>query len=326
MNIYLQDLGRRQQRALLQWRASTLNRTPEGSLIMMGRASSFRESTPSPSWLGRIWARGANIPPEIAAVGLDAMRGQTSGMVWGMAGGSMGLWMPAIGLIASGQHVIGVLMAGIGLAMNGVGLCVPGYWLRRVCRPPVSEAEVKALNVAGQDDLTQAYLHLIADAVRQSIVPEAAEGVRAALQSVGEAIEQLPAVAVPRTSVEALRVEAAMALTEALAEKDSVVAASHERRADALERSASAAERSEVLMRRAAALREEMKAQIESLRLGLVGFETAAGDVSSLVSLADAVRTVAVESVSVADARTELDHSLSGPTTAEAPLTLRIGG
>jgi hypothetical protein len=326
MNIYLQDLGHRRQQALLQWRVSALNRTSEGSLISVGRASSLRETTSSPGWLGRVWARGANIPPEVAAAGLEAMRGQTSGMTWGMAGGSLGFWMPAIGLAASGQHLIGALMAGIGAAMNGVGLWIPAYWLRHVCRPPVSVAEIEALNVAGQDDLEQAYLRLVVDAVRQGIAPEAAEGVRAALRAVGEAIEQLPAIAVPRMSVEALRAEAARASAEAASEKDSVVAASHERRADALERSATAAQRSEVLMRRAAALREEMKAQIESLRLGLVGFETASGDVSTLVSLADAVRTVAVESVSVADARTELEGSLSGPVTAEMPQVLRVGG
>ena len=326
MNIYLQDLGNRRQRALLQWRVASLNRTSEGSLIAIRPATPGREAGPHLGWLGRLWARGVDCPPEVASAGLEVMRGQNSGMTWGMAGGSIGFWMPAIGLAASGQHLIGALMAGVGVAMNAVGLWVPGYWLRRVCHPPVSAEEAEALNALGQDDLEKAYLRLVLDAVRQSVAPEAADGVRAALQAVGEAIDQLPAVAVPRASVDTLRAEASQAQEEARAEPDPVVAASHERRAEALERSAAAAQRSQLLMRRASALREEMLAQIESLRLGLAGFETASGDVGSLVSLADAVRTVAEEAVSVADARTELDSSLSGTPTEEAPQTLRVGG
>ena len=166
---------------------------------------------------------------------------------------------------------------------------------------------------------------MAADAVRQEVAPDAAERVRAALRAVGEAIEKLPAVAVPRASVDTLRAEAVQAMAEARAETDSVVAASHERRADALERSASGAQRSQTLMRRASALRGEMLAQIESLRLGLVGFETASGDVSGLASLADAVRTVAEESVSVADARAELDAALPGAAAEGAFLRLKAG-
>ena len=114
-------------------------------------------------------------------------------------------------------------------------------------------------------------------------------------------------------------------MAEARAEAGAAVAASHERRAEALERSASAAQRSHILMRRAAALRGEMLAQIESLRLGLAGFETAPGDVSSLTSLADAVRVVAEESVSVTDARKELDAVLPGAPPVETILRMRSG-
>ncbi len=331
MDIYLQDLGRRRQMALLQWRASSLNsqsygRRPETGSLPLRAAAGSGGAPPRLGWLGRLWAQGADIPPEAAAAALDAMRGQNYGMVWGMIGGSTGFWMPAIGIAASGEPGIGLFMGAFGVAMSGVGLWVPGYWLRRVCRPPVSLGEVEALQGSAQDELDQAYLRLVADAVRQGVAPEAADRVRAALRAVGEAIDALPAVAVPRASVDALRAEAAQALAEARAETDAVVAASHGRRAEALERSASAAQRSQILMRRASALRGEMLAQIESLRLGLAGFETASGDVSSLASLADAVRVVAEESVSVADARAELDAALPSAPAAETVLKLRAGG
>ena len=330
MDIYLQDLGRRRQTALLQWRVSSLKSEPswnrtQGGVIAF-QAAAGRGPSPRLGWLGRLWARGANSPPEVAAAGLDAMRGQTYGIVYGMVGGSIGFWVPAIALAASGEHLIGFLMGASGAFLSGFGLWVPGYGLRRVCRPPVSTAEVEALHASTADELELAYLRLVADAVRQGIAPEAAERVRAALRAVGEAIDLLPAVALPRASVDTLRAEAAQAQAEARAETDSVVAASHERRAEALGRSASAAHRSQTLMRRAAALRGEMLAQIESLRLGLAGFETASGDVSSLASLADAVRVVAEESVSVADARAELDAALPSAPAEGAVLNLQRGG
>ena len=325
MNIYLQDLGHRRQAALLQWRAFSLNNQTGGQRyagkLMPSASAGGRKARLGP--MGRLWTRGTGISPEVAAAGLGAMRGQNYGVVYGLTSGSLGFWMPAIGLAASGQHETAAFMAALGAMMSGVGLCMPGHWLRRVCRPPVSTAEVEALHDATADELELAYLHLVADAVRQDVAPEAEERVRAALCAVGEAIDLLPAVALPRASVDTLRVEAALAQAEARAETDPVVAASHERRAEALERSASAAQRSQILMRRAAALRGEMLAQIESLRLGLVGFETASGDVSSLASLADAVRAVAKESVSVADARTELDAALSGAAAVETVQRLR---
>ncbi len=331
MDIYLQDLGRGRQAALLQWRVSFLNNQPgaqryAGRLMPSSAAAGGGGTPPRLGPMGRIWALSTGISPEVAAAGLDAMRGQTYGMTWGLTSGSLGFWMPAIGLAASGQHEVAAFMAGLGALMSGVGLWVPGYWLRRVCRPPVSAAEVEALHGSTTDELELAYLRLIADAVRQDVAPEAAERVRAALCAVGEAIDLLPAVALPRASVDTLRVEAAQAQAEARSETDPVVAASHERRAEALERSASATRLSQTLMRRTAALRGEMLAQIESLRLGLVGFETTSGDVSILTSLADAVRAVAEESVSVADARTELDAVLPGASAMEMEQRLRAGG
>ncbi len=330
MDIYLQDLGHRRQAVLLQRRYLSLGTLPTGQqsagIALATTQAAAARKVPPLGRLGRFWARGADTPPEVAAAFLDLVRRPARGFVIGsMVVGSLYGGVTAVGLITSGEYAFGAVIAGLGAVMSGTGLWVPGYWLRRVCRPPVSAAEVEALRDSTTDELELAYLRLVMDAMKQGVAPDAAGRVRAALRAVGDAIDLLPAVALPRAGVDALRTEAAQAQAEARAETDAVVAASHERRAEALERSASAAQRSQTLMRRAAALRGEMLAQIESLRLGLVGFETASGDVSSLASLADAVRTVAEESVSVADARTELDAALPGTAAEGAALRMGLG-
>ena len=324
MDIYLQDLGRRRQTILIQWRASSPNeqRPRARPRTILNPVPATDRGTPTRlSWLGRCWARGIDSPTEIAVASLNALYMRTCGINCCMGGLALGSWISPI--IQPSDHAMAIGFACFGAVMVGIGLWVPGYWLRLVCRF-VSPSEIEELQSSASDDLELAYLHLVADAAHQGVAPEAAERVRAALRAVGEAIDALPAVALPRASADTLRVEAAQA--EARAESDAVVAASHERRAEALERSASAAGRSQTLMRRTAALRGEMLAQIESLRLGLAGFETANGDVSSLTSLADAVRAVAEESVSVADARAELDAALPGAVAEGAVLRLRGGG
>ncbi len=326
MDIFLHDLGRRQQMTLLQWRAARLGSQNSGWAAKTGAGpeQSF-VSVPAPgprmpprrtSWLRRLWERSAGSSPEVAAAGMDALRGPSSGMFWGMNGGAVGFWMPGILMLATGEHVGGLVMLLPGAVMSGIGFWVPGSYLRRVCCPPVSEAEAEALEALMPDELERAYLRLVISAVRQPVLPETAMRVRAALQAIGEAIDRLPPGTMPRAEAGALFAEAAQAQAEAQTEQDAVVAASYERKAEALHRSALAVQRSQTLMRRAAALREEMLAQIESLRLGLAGFDTGSGDVGSLASLADAVRGVAAESMAVTDARAELDGSLAGPPAA----------
>lgn len=323
MELYLQDFGHRQQIALLQARIALMNsESSEHHPAQAGGA--FPEggrslAQPRLGWLGRHWARAARSTPEVAAAGLHAMRGQTYGMFYGMVGGSLGFWISAVTFAAIGDQFLSLCFGAGGALLNGFGFWLPGYVLHRLCGPPVSVGELVALEASAPDELERAYLRLAADTLQQRIVPEAADRVRAALRALGGSLDQLPRVVMPSVSIEELRREALQAHGDAVQEPDAVVAASFERRANALERSAFAARRSEALMRRASALREEMMAQIESLRLGLAGFETASGDVTGLILLADAVRAVATEAVSVTNARAEIDSALSDSALSCVP-------
>ena len=327
MDIYLHDLGRRQQTTLLHWRAAAVSSQNSSHSYQAGTGPERIVATlpaPSPApprrrgWISRLWARSAGSSPEVAAAGLDALRGPSSGMFWGMNGGAVGFWIPGAMMLASGEHLGALAMLLPGALMSGVGFWIPGNYLRRICRPPVSDTEAEALEALMPDELERTYLRLVLSALRQPVLPETAARVRAALQAIGEAIDRLPPAAMPQARSDALRAEAAQAYAEALEEQDAVIAASCERKAEALHRSAASAERSHLLMRRAAALREEMLAQIESLRLGLAGFDAGTGGAVSLDSLADAVRNVAAESASVTDARAELDGSLAQKYAAPA--------
>jgi hypothetical protein len=123
-----------------------------------------------------------------------------------------------------------------------------------------------------------------------------------------------------------LREKVAALRARADAEADDVTEASLSRQADAVNRSADAAERSALLTKRIAALHDELAAQIESLRLGLNAFYTGDADTSGLAALSENVRAVAAESVSVADARAELDAvPVYAPPAAPPAQTLTLG-
>ena len=101
--------------------------------------------------------------------------------------------------------------------------------------------------------------------------------------------------------------------SEAATESDPVVAESLERRIGALEYALRSADRSALLARRSHALREEMRAQIQAVRVGLATLRDGAGDVGRFSTIADSVRRVAGEANAVADARAELDAASSAP-------------
>jgi hypothetical protein len=128
---------------------------------------------------------------------------------------------------------------------------------------------------------------------------------------VGEAIGSLPALPAmdgELPDADALQADAQTLHKRALAESDSVVADSLERRADALARQAEALEHARLGLRRAVALREELSAQIEALRLGLSAYYTGGRtDETALTQLATSARAVAGEATSLARATAELD-------------------
>ena len=178
-----------------------------------------------------------------------------------------------------------------------------------------------------QDPLETAFLSLVRDCLRNDTVPENQQDeLRAALRAIGEALCRLPPIDTLENTGSSIlaanqRAEAQMLRARSNRESDAVVAGSLERQAAALENAAHASENGVVVARRVRALRQELRAQMEVLRLTLPAWgrpartqtaqNHAAHTEATLGNIAEAVQSVAREAVSITDAHDELDNFLT---------------
>jgi hypothetical protein len=311
MEIQPADLGAERNLALIERRAVAYAATTRhGRRGRMLRAlSSPGAGEPRLGLLGRFWARGTGLDDKDAVEAMRRMGSATTSMVAGMIGASSAIAFPAIVAGMNGHPGVALVFGAMWAAMASVGLIMPRALLHRWHKTPVTPHEIDEMLGESHDELERSYLALVRDALRQEgVTAEAADDVRNSIRALGEAIDRLPPVTTTTAAdVATLRREAGLLRTKADAETDAVVGASLSRQAEARERSANAAEKSSLLLRRTAALRDELSAQTESLRLGLVALYSGAGDVADLSHLAATVRGVADEANAVADARAELD-------------------
>ncbi len=184
-----------------------------------------------------------------------------------------------------------------------------------------------------EDELERSFLYLVRDVVRSQTVPKESEDeLRAALRAIGEALCRLPPVAEMGLSGGSIlaadqRAEAQMLYARAERESDAVIAGSLRRQANALEVAARASENTVAVSRRVRALRQELRAQIDVLRLtlptwGRVGQSAAqpfvANSELTLSNIAGSVQSVASEAVAMSEAHDELDEYL-GSSRYETP-------
>lgn len=318
MDISPSDLGMDWGVAIIQGRAMTWG---PSHATYRGRLRHALASSARPRFgpFGRFWTEGTGLSDAARAEVMKSMGHVIGGSIGGFVGGSSGLIAPTIALFVNNQPLWGALLGTLWLGMASMGMLMPKIVLQRWARNPVNAAEVEALLDNREDGLERAYLTLIRDAVKQNLSDQAATEVRKAIRALGEAIERLPPLTTSgEVDADQLRAEAVHVQEQAAQETDTVTAASLLRQAEALRRSALAAERASVVLRRNAALRKELAAQTEALRLGLASLYAGAGDMSELTRLAEQVRGVASEANAVSDARTELDSFLATHPVQEA--------
>lgn len=341
MQIFPQDLGIRRHLALVRKR-STQAIYGGGQYGQMAAPPPVSVSDPAPAprlgFLGRLWARGSGLTHAQAAAALPAVGDSTLGLFWGFAGtgGCLAALSVLIGAV-TGKAEPALILGGLSAALALPGLLSPGPFFRSLHKKPLTVAEIETLLAAVPDEhkLERAYLNLALTALHQraNASADAEQDVRDALRALGEAIDNLPfgAFSDANVSVSLLRDDARETLLRAQNETDHVIAASLRRRAEALEQAADATDRSALLIRRGVALRDELLAQTEALRLGLTSFNNANSDAAgmggassaqvasgSLSRLAESVRDVAREARSIASAREELDGVVTTtPAVAE---------
>ncbi len=317
MEIRPTDLGLRRGVPVLSERARSIQGTRHGGRLAgaIGGAQKKRIGV-----LGRWWLRGSGLDDETGAEVLHAVRGPLLGFVGGICGGFGGgfgtnaIVMALISLRgeAGPAPALAMLFGTVGAVGIGLGLGYPRRLVQRWIGTPLTESELDTLLASHPEmGLERSFLNLVREAIRVENAPEkVTEELRAAIQTLGEAIDTLPPLSTEAMALdpEALRAEAETLRERSLAETDRVVADSIERRAGALDQQADAIGHSAQAIRRNAAQREELDAQIEALRLGLVAYYSSGqADATGLTQLATSARTVAGETRSLADATTELD-------------------
>lgn len=337
MRLLPEDLGTRWHIALVRQRA-------------LGPAVAWtRPTEPRVGRLGRLWTRDMGISEEVNAATLPVAANETQGYTFGVGLGFGWIPLAITAMIGSAFLDPAAAIAATGAAGAGwswlTGYHLPRRSLRRLHETPVSAEEIETLRTSGvpglppslgqmaqkffrlwnrgvqevgADELEQAYLALVLDALRSDSIPEAAQpDLRATLRALGDAVFSLPSPsemeAAGAMDAADLRGDAELLLARARREPDEVVAASLVRQADALLERARAADNVGVMARRTRFLRQELSAQIGALRAALPSFGRAASstaasraETSSFTRLAESVRSVAAEAASVAAAHEEL--------------------
>ena len=348
MQVYLRDLGARRFVAVLNRRAQASAGRTAGSphalgtdpfLVTEARPRGGKRRRATGRALRRFWVRGLQLDSQTEAVALSDLSDAPlvilaavlpiclmpllliPGLVFLGIGGPTPffLWMLAAFVIAAATAAF-----------------VPRSVLRQVSRRPLTLAEADVLYETAtvrRDRLERAYLGLVRDAIACENVPTSAaqNNLRDALRTLGDAISRLPPVARdarPLKDAAALSREAAALHARAASETDPIVAASLRRQAEALEhRAALHTPEQDAAARRARALRRELEGHVETLRDGLLAFETGKMDAAGLQHLARAVGHVAGDAEAVQQARAELDdealeaalNANAAPTTATQP-------
>lgn len=339
MDILPSDLGLRRNVAILRLRAisggtgTTGNAGAAGSFLVAPLSPQTSNGAPrSLGLFGRLWTRGLDLDDASKAAVLDAMKPMSFGMVGGIAGGAGGGFAgPAIAMFAAQQTTMAIVFGTLGVVFGTIGCALPGALLRGWQKKPVSVGEIETiLHSIADDPLEKTFLTLARDISNQSgELPEGvAQEVRHSLKAIGEALDRLPQMvgAASGTTLSEnvdLLAQAERAREEAIEERDPIIAASLLRRAEAQAGAAQAAGHSALLIRRSKALRDELAAQIESLRLGMLSYQSGATDTTNLARVAQSVRKVATEASEVTRASAELDSAVRGDAVSATPISYR---
>ena len=272
----------------------------------------------------RDWLKKTNVDPdsELAKLLIVATRTYTSqvsgGLSWGMG---IGCGAPAIMMLAMGLFegkIPGFLIGGFFATLSLIGVIAgqvaPQESYKKWLNTPLHTAELDDILKSEHDPLYKSFLLLVRDAISQKSLPkDTEETVSAAIVALGAAIHRLPdpGTALEPTDSATLRDQAQQLVDQAANEGDIVIRESLLRRSDALIRSADSADETHQWLRRTAYLRQELDAQITSLRHSLQANMDGDIAIGTIKRAASEATTLGQEASKLREATLELDRYLA---------------
>ncbi len=273
----------------------------------------------------RDWLKKTNVDPdsEFARLLVGATRMYTSqvsgGLTWGMG---LGCGVPATMMLAMGifegkleGYLIGGFFATLSLIGVIAGQVAPQESYKKWMSTQLHTAELDEILKEEHDPLYKSFVLLIRDAISQKNLPRDTEdNVTAAITALGAAIHRLPDTGTALDPVDSatLRDQAQQLIDQATVESDNVIRDSLVRRSDALIRSADSADETHQWLRRTAYLRQELDAQITSLRHSLQANMDGDIAIGTIKRAANEATTLGREASKLREATLELDRYLTG--------------
>jgi hypothetical protein len=273
----------------------------------------------------RDWLKKTNVDPdsELARLLIGATRMYTSqvsgGLTWGMG---LGCGVPATMMLAMGifegkleGYLIGGFFATLSLIGVMAGQVAPQESYKKWMSTPLHIAELDDILKEEQEPLYKSFVLLLRDAISQKNLPRDTEDtVAAAITALGAAIHRLPdtGTALEPMDSATLRDQAQQLIDQATVESDMVIRDSLLRRSEALVRSADSADETHQWLRRTAYLRQELDAQITSLRHSLQANTDGEIAIGTIKRAANEATTLGREASKLREATLELDRYLTG--------------
>ena len=272
----------------------------------------------------RDWLKKTNVDPdsEFAKLLVGATRMYTSQVSGGLSlGMGLGCGVPATMMLAMGifegkleGYLIGGFFATLSLIGVIAGQVAPQESYKKWMSTPLHIAELDEILKEEHDPLYKSFVLLIRDAISQKNLPRDTEdNVTAAITALGAAIHRLPDTGTALDPVDSatLRDQAQQLIDQATVESDNVIRDSLVRRSDALIRSADSADETHQWLRRTAYLRQELDAQITSLRHSLQANTDGDIAIGTIKRAANEATTLGREASKLREATLELDRYLA---------------
>jgi len=183
--------------------------------------------------------------------------------------------------------------------------------------------DLAALANETRDPLADDFFRLVEATIKMPKAenPQDLEKMQTAFYALGNSINLLPLLEVMTEDAVQLKAEAQSLVRQAKIETDQVVAASFQRRAEAILQRAASADHNNMIARRSQVLRDELREQIRALRASLTTTSLSTDHYAGkLADVAASIQQIAGQANSVAAAQAELESAYSAPV----PIALSI--